>query len=46
MFKINNTETRCRSGVFIVNFDFILPLFQVSIVEFEQANVCWVIILK
>ena len=36
----------CRSGVFVVNFDFILLLFQVYIVEFEQAYVCWVIILK
>ena len=31
-----------RSCVFIVNFEYISHLFSVSIVDFEQVNVCWV----
>ena len=44
MFKINNKDTRRRhrrrSGVFIVNFKLILHFSGVSIVYFEQVNVC------
>ena len=32
------------SGVFFVNFEDILQLF--SIVEFEQVNICWEILLN
>ena len=42
MFKVNNKNCRRRSVVFIVNFKHILHLC-VSIVEFEQVNVCWVV---
>ena len=34
-----------RSGVFTVNFKHISHLFPVSIVEFEQVNVSWIMIL-
>ena len=40
MFKVNNKDT--RPVVFIVNFEHILRFFtSVSIVDFEQVNVCW-----
>ena len=29
MFRVNNKDTRCRSGVFIVNFEHILHLIVV-----------------
>ena len=35
----------CRSGVFIVNFEYISHLFFVCIVNFEQVNVSWVLFL-
>ena len=37
---------RRRFGVFIVNFEHTLHFFGVSIVDFEQVNVGWVISLK
>ena len=48
MFKINNKNTRMtsrrRSGIFIVNIDYISHLFStVSGVEFEQVNVSRVV---
>ena len=48
MFKVNNKTPKRpqwrRSGVFIVNFEHIFTLFpSVSIVDFEQVNVGWVI---
>ena len=42
MFKVNNKDTRTfwrRSGFSIVNFQHILHLVRVSIVNFEQVNV-------
>ena len=40
--KTTNWHQWRHSGVFIVNFEHISPLFSsVSIVEFEQVNVCW-----
>ena len=44
MFRVNNKNTkRRRSGVFIVNFEYILYMFSiVSIVDFEQVNISWV----
>ena len=48
MFKVNNKTPKRpqwrRAGVFIVNFEHIFTLFpSVSIVDFEQVNVGWVI---
>ena len=41
MFKVDNGKSRELSGVFIVNFEHISHLFfSVSIVDFEQVNVC------
>ena len=41
MFKGNNKGTRRRrSDVFIVSFERIIPFSSVSIVDFEQVNVC------
>ena len=34
-----------RSGVFIVNFEHISPFSSVSVVNFEQVNDCWVILI-
>ena len=33
-----------RSYVFIVNFELISPFSSVSIVDFEQVNVCWALL--
>ena len=47
MFKVNNKDTTKRrhwrrSGVFIANFEHnFTPFYSVSIVGFEQVNVCW-----
>ena len=45
MFKVNNQNIRKRqrrcSGVFIVKFEHISHLFSVSVVDFEQINVSW-----
>ena len=42
LFKVNNRNTRRRSGVFIVTFEHIShPFFSVSIVDIEQVNVSW-----
>ena len=42
MFKANNKDRLHRSGVFIVNFEYISQLcFSVSIVNFEQVNTGW-----
>ena len=38
--KVTIKTERCRSGVFIVNFKYILQFFSVSVVDFEQLNVC------
>ena len=39
LFKVNNRNTRRRSGVFIVNFEYISQLiFSVIIVDFEKLN--------
>ena len=42
--KTLERRLRCRSGVFIVNCEHISHF--VLIVDFEQANVCWVHIEK
>ena len=41
---VKYTLSRRRSGVFINNFEHILHLFLVSIVEFEQVNASWELI--
>ena len=45
-FTIKTTERRewCRSGVFIVNFDYISRL--VLVANFEQANAGWITMLN
>ena len=35
------TTHRRRSGVFILNFERILSVFSVFIVDFEQVNLSW-----
>ena len=47
MFKINNKNSKRqgrRSGVFIVNFEHVLLFPRVSIDEFEQVHVIWLVI--
>ena len=46
MFKGNNKNTRRRSGVLIVNFDYFTPFPSLSIVDFEQVNINWVVALN
>ena len=39
MFKVNNRNVWCRSGVFIVNFEYISHLVLVFLLlNFEQVN--------
>ena len=47
LFKTNNedTRTRRRSDVFIVNFEHILRLFLVFIVNFEHVIADWDLLL-
>ena len=40
MFQVNNKNTRTTSVIFIVNSEHISS---VSIVDFEQVNVSWVV---
>ena len=42
MVKVNNINTRTNVFIFIVNFEHISHLSNVSIVDFEQVNVSWV----
>ena len=39
MFKVNNKWR--RSGIFIVNFEYISHHFLVFLVAFEQINAAW-----
>ena len=42
MFKVHNKDTRCRSGVFIVNFGkYLTPCSTVSIVNFKHVIADW-----
>ena len=43
MFKVNNKNdfNEVVFGIFIVNFKYISHFFFVSVVDFEQVNVCW-----
>ena len=44
---LKNTPERCRwrfSGVFFLTLRYFTPFSGVSIVEFEQINVCWVML--
>ena len=48
MFKVSNKAPERHqlrfSGVFIVNFEHVLRLFQsVSMVGFEQVNISWIV---
>ena len=41
MFKVNSRITRCCSGVFVVNFEYIGHVPSVLIAEFEHVNAGW-----
>ena len=43
---VNHQKVWRRSSVFIVNFEHILHLYSVSIVDSEQVNVSWAMIFK
>ena len=46
MFKVNNRDTKTTVTVsLLLNLSTIHQFSSVSIVDFEQANVCWVLVL-
>ena len=46
MFNVNKKSQWRDSEAFIVNFEHILVFSNVSIVAFEQVNVCWYVSSK
>ena len=43
MFKVNNKDARRRSGVFIVNFEYISHLVLVFLLLIDQVNPGWAV---
>ena len=41
MFKVNDRSTRRRSGVFIVNFEYIWYVVLVFLADFEHESSGW-----